>query len=58
MTNGDVMALCKICGKELKNVLECAWTNCPLLFWDEDRMDIIGQNGNDALVYEETKDEV
>lgn len=58
MTNGDVM-LCKICGKELKNVLECAWTSCPLLFeWDENRIDQIGQNGNNGEHYEELEDEV
>jgi len=58
MMNGDVMALCKICGKELEKVVECAWTNCPILFWDEDRIDQIGQNGNTGEHYEEIDDEV
>lgn len=48
--------LCDICGKELNKVTECAWTSCPLN-WNEGRIDIIGQNGNDALVYEELDDE-
>lgn len=48
--------LCDICGKELTKVAECAWTSCPLN-WNEGRIDIIGQNGNDALVYEELDDE-
>ena len=45
---------CKICGKILEDTKECAWTSCPLLFddWDEGRMDIIGQNGNDGEHYE------
>ena len=49
--------LCKICGKELEKVTECAWTSCPkwLANWDEERMDRIGQNGNDAAVYDEVK---
>ena len=38
-------ALCDICGKELNQVKECAWTGCPLN-WDESRADVIGQNGN------------
>ena len=38
-------ALCDVCGKELNNVKECAWTSCPLN-WDEARADIVGQNGN------------
>lgn len=51
------MSLCKICGKDLEKVAECAWTSCPLLFeneedWDESRMDIIGQNGNDGDHYD------
>ena len=52
------MALCKICGKELEKVVECAWTNCPILFWDENRIDQIGQNGNTGEHYEEMDDEV
>lgn len=42
--------LCKVCGKELNNVKECAWTSCPLN-WDESRQDVIGQNGNDGDHY-------
>jgi hypothetical protein len=49
--------LCKICGKDLNRTTECAWTSCPKLFWDEDRMDTIGQNGNDALAYKEITDD-
>lgn len=46
--------LCKICGKVLNEVRECAWTSCPkwLNEWDEKRMDNIGQNGNDGLHYD------
>jgi hypothetical protein len=36
---------CDICGKDLDTTKECAWTSCPLN-WDENRVDIIGQNGN------------
>lgn len=46
---------CKICGKILDKTKECAWTSCPLLFeeedWDEERIDIIGSNGNDGTIY-------
>jgi hypothetical protein len=47
--------LCKICDKELDKVKECAWTSCPLLFedWNEDRIDIVGQNGNTGEHYNE-----
>ena len=47
-------ALCKVCGKELNTVEECAWTSCPkwLAEWDEQRMDIIGSNGPTGLHYE------
>lgn len=49
--------LCNICGKDLKKTTECAWTSCPKLFeeddWDEDRIDIIGSNGNDGGHYNE-----
>ena len=38
-------SLCDICGKDLASTKECAWTSCPLN-WDEERADIIGQNGN------------
>ena len=38
-------SLCKVCGKDLKSTKECAWTSCPL-HWDEERIDVIGQNGN------------
>lgn len=46
--------LCKVCGKELNAVKECAWTGCPkwIAEWDEQRMDRVGQNGNDGLHYE------
>lgn len=48
---------CKICGKDLGRVKKCAWTSCPLLFeeedWDENRIDIIGQNGNNGEHYNE-----
>jgi hypothetical protein len=51
------MTLCDICGKDLNSNVECAWTSCPKL-WDEERMDIIGPNGNTGLHYEELDDEV
>ena len=40
--------ICKICNKDLSKVTECAWSSCPKLLdeWDEERQDIIGQNGN------------
>jgi hypothetical protein len=44
--------LCQICGKDLSKVLECAWTSCPKDNWDESRIDIISQNGNEGLHYE------
>ena len=56
MMNGDVM-LCKICGKELERVVECAWTSCPKWLDEENRMDTIGQNGNDALAYKDLTDD-
>ena len=43
--------ICKVCGKTLSMVKECAWTGCEL-HWDESRVDTIGQNGNDGLHYE------
>jgi len=43
--------LCDICGKNLSAVKECAWTSCPLNF-NESRIDVIGQNGNDGDHYE------
>ena len=50
-------SLCNICGKDLNKTTECAWTSCPKLFeeeeWDEDRIDIIGSNGNDGDHYNE-----
>jgi hypothetical protein len=48
--------LCKICGKVLGSTKECAWTGCPLNWGDENRIDIVGQNGNEGLHYEENKD--
>jgi hypothetical protein len=54
--NEPVDPLCKICGKVLGSTKECAWTGCPLNWGDESRTDVIGQNGNDGLHYEETKD--
>jgi hypothetical protein len=39
------MVLCDICGKDLNATKECAWTSCPL-YWNESRVDIVGQNGN------------
>ena len=48
--------LCKICGKVLGSTKECAWTGCPLNWGDESRTDVIGQNGNDGLHYQEMKD--
>jgi hypothetical protein len=47
--------LCKVCGKDLSNTKECGWTSCPLLFedeWYEQRIDTIGQNGNDGEHYQ------
>lgn len=46
--------ICNLCGKDLDKVKECAWTSCPLLQeWDENRIDVIGQNGNDGEHYDE-----
>jgi hypothetical protein len=42
--------LCDVCGKDLNKVTECAWTSCPSN-WDEKRVDVLGQNGNDGLHY-------
>jgi hypothetical protein len=36
--------ICDVCGKSLASTKECGWTGCPLN-WDEDRVDVIGQNG-------------
>lgn len=47
--------LCDVCGKNLKATAECAWTGCPLN-WDEDRVDTVGQNGNDGLHYGDNND--
>lgn len=44
--------LCDICGKDKENKEECAYMSCPKL-WDEARIDIIGQNGNDGVIYDE-----
>lgn len=43
--------ICKVCGKTFSAVKECAWTGCEL-HWDESRVDIIGQNGNEGEHYE------
>jgi hypothetical protein len=43
--------ICNVCGKTLSTTKECAWTGCQLN-WDEDRVDIVGQNGNDGSHYE------
>lgn len=51
----ELSPLCKICGKDLSKTVECAWTSCPLLFIEtaeEKRMNIIGQNGNEGIHYE------
>lgn len=34
MVNKVEGGLCNICGKDLYNVTECAWTSCPKLFSD------------------------
>jgi hypothetical protein len=51
--------ICDICGKELEKVTECAWTSCKKWWeeekWDENRIDIVGSNGNDGLHYPELK---
>lgn len=31
--------LCKICGKELEKVTECAWTSCPKWIEEEKLLD-------------------
>lgn len=56
---GGWQMICKICGKELATVTECAWTSCPkwLEEWNENRIDTIGTNGNDGLHYGE-EDEI
>ena len=48
---GKKETLCAICGKDMKSTKECAWTSCPLN-WDEGRVDVIGQNGNEGLHYD------
>jgi hypothetical protein len=45
--------LCKICGKDLEKVEECAWTSCPKWLEEEKRMDVIGQNGPSGEHYDE-----
>jgi hypothetical protein len=47
--------VCNICGKGLASTNECAFTGCPLN-WNEDRVDTVGQNGNDGLHYEANND--
>lgn len=32
-------SICKICGKELDKVTECAWTSCPKWMEEEKRID-------------------
>ena len=44
--------ICKICGKNLESTKECAFTGCELNWWNEERIDVISQNGNDGLHYE------
>ncbi len=44
--------VCKICGKGLAATNDCAFTGCPLN-WNEDRIDTVGQNGNDGLHYDD-----
>jgi tRNA(Ile2) C34 agmatinyltransferase TiaS len=44
--------ICNVCGKTLASTKECAWTGCQLN-WNEDRVDTIGQNGNDGLHYDD-----
>ena len=48
---GQKDVLCSICGKELSKVTECAWSSCSLL-WNEKRIDVVAQNGNEGLHYE------
>lgn len=48
---GKKDALCQVCGKDTASTKECAWTSCPLN-WDEKRIDVISQNGNDGLHYD------
>lgn len=48
---GKKDALCQVCGKDTAATKECAWTSCPLN-WDEKRIDVISQNGNDGLHYD------
>ncbi len=44
--------ICNVCGKTLSTTKECAFTGCELNWWDEDRVDTIGQNGNTGEHYE------
>ena len=48
---GKKDALCQVCGKDTATTKECAWTSCPMN-WDEKRIDVIAQNGNDGLHYD------
>ena len=48
---GKKDALCQVCGKDTASTKECAWTSCPMN-WDEKRIDVISQNGNDGLHYD------
>ena len=48
---GKKKSLCEVCGKDLEKVTECAWTSCPSN-WDEKRVDVVGQNGNEGLHYD------
>ena len=43
--------LCKICGKELAKVTECAWTNCPkvLADWADEKELDAKANGGEAV---------
>lgn len=43
--------------KKTYNELASIWTTfdewrCPAVLWDEDRIDVIGSNGNEGLHYE------
>lgn len=44
--------LCDICGLDKETKQECPYMGCPKL-WDEVRIDIIGQNGNEGEHYDE-----
>ena len=48
---GKKDALCQVCGKDTATTKECTWTSCPMN-WDEKRIDVISQNGNDGLHYD------